>query len=822
MEHTRFALRQIAKNPGFATLAILTLALGIGANTAMFTVIDSVLLRALPYPDSDRIMVITTGDGSTVQTTSWPNYTDVRDQSRLFRQVGSYAPDFLVVHTAQSSQGTMAMKATANVFDILGATPIIGRVFNAEDNQPGAPKTVVLSAPFWREHYASDPKAVGQQLRVGDDPYTIIGVLPDGFDFSSSDAAKGIWLPYQPTPDSLRERGSSFIYLIGSLNPGVSVAAAQAELTSIARGIAQKNPDSAKDLALHAIPLRNVVTAQIKPVFLALTGALILVLLIACANVANLLLARCLARSQELAVRAALGASRGALLGQMLIEGGVLCIFGAIAGFGLAQLMLAGIRHLPPDLIPRSQEIHVRATVFAALLVAAAMVTLLSSLAPALLAMRSDPQSVLQEASRGSSGGPRRSRVSAAMVAGEVALSVILLVSSGLMFRTLYQLQHAFLGFDETNVTQFLVLPGSANGFFTALTSSATSPATSIVSRVYEPMREQLQHLAGVEDAAYTNSVPFEGIDMHGSVQIVGRPKTNDKDGPSAFLRAISSGYTRVMRIPVIRGRSITDEDTASSSYVALVNDAFARRFFNGQDPLGQQIDMGGKDTGMTKPYTIVGITADVVQNKLGQTIQPEIDLPYTQIPVSSMFYQFLVSPETNYVLRTRGHVEIVPAVRNLFRQTQPEFALDEIKTLESAHEEADFNQRLGLYLIAAFAAIAVIMVLAGLYGVLSQIVGQRRREIGIRMALGANRTLILQMILRRGLLLIAVGLGVGLIASLGAVQALKSFLYGVSPVDAATYLGVAIVLLAVGTLAALIPARRAASIEPTQALRAE
>lgn len=816
----RFALRQIAKNPGFAALAILTLALGIGANTAMFTVIDSVLLRPLPYRDADRIVAIRPVDH---EATSWPNFVDIREQARHFSDVAGYLPDFVVARTSKSSEGVFAIHATANIFDVLGVNPMLGRGFLPGDNQPGAPNVVILSAPFWREHFAADPHAVGQQLKVGDEPYTILGVLPDGFNFRESDVSKGIWIAYQPPPNAMKERGSTFLDVLGKLKPAVSMEAAQAELTAISRGIQQNYPKEAKDLRLQLIPLRNLVTSQIKPVFLALTGALILVLLIACANVSNLLLARCLARSQELAVRTALGASRRALFAQMLIEGGVLCAFGAAAGLALAHFMLIGVHRLPPDLIPRSQEIHIRATIFLALLVGAAIVTLLSSIVPAWIATRTAPQTVLQEGSRGTSGGPKRSRLSAAMVGGEVALSVVLLISSGLMFRTLYKLQHMYLGFDESNVTQFLAMPGNAAGFFTGTTKSSAQAdqANSIALRVYEPLLEKIQNLPGVESAAYTNSVPFQGIDMNSSIHILGRPEEQTQKD-HAFVRAISAGFTQVMRVPVIRGRSITADDSANSPYVALINETLARRYFGNQDPLGQQLDLGGKDTGAIKPYTIVGVTADVVQTKLGQAILPEIDLPYPQIPITGFFYGFLVAPETNYVVRTRGRVEIAPAVRNLFHQAAPEFALEEVKTLESAHGEADFNQRLGLYLVAAFAGIAVVMVLAGLYGVLSQIVGQRRREIGIRMALGADRALILRMMLQRGLMLIGIGLGLGLLASLAAQQFLKSFLYGVSPMDAGTYITVSALLTAVGMLAAFIPARRAASIEPTQALRAE
>jgi len=824
-ENIRFALRQIVKNPGFATLAILTLALGIGANTAMFTVIDSVLLRPLPYRDADRLVAVTPGARSenSVHATSWPNYQDIRQQAWLMRDVAAYMIDFVVIRTQQGSEGATAIKATANLLDILGAQPMFGRGFLAADNQPGAAKVIVLSAPFWRKHFNADPHVIGQTVRIGDEPYTVIGVLPDNFRFSGNDASSGVWLPYQPTTDALADRSSNFIYLLGSLRPGTRIEAAQDELTSIANSIAQKTPKGARGLQLHAIPYRNVVTSDVKPVLLALTGALILVLLIACANVANLLLARCLARSQELAVRTALGASRRSLMMQMLIEGGVLCAFGAAAGLVLAQLMLIGIRHLPPDLVPRADEIHFRASVFVALLIVAAVVTLISSIAPAVVAGSSDPQAVLQEGTRGSSSGPKKSRLSGAMVAGEVALSVILLVSSGLMFRTLYKLEHKYLGFDQENLTTFLAMPGNTAGFFTARQAQPANQGDSIVARVYEPMRQKLRSLPGVVDVAFANAVPLQEIDMHSSFDVVGRPK--DEHSPntnSALIRSVSGGYARVLGTPAIRGRMITEEDTASAPFVMVINETFAKRYFAGQDPIGQQLELGGKDTGMIKPYTIIGVMADAAQNKLGAAQQPEMDLPYAQIPVTSIFYQFMVAAETNYVVRTHGPIEIVSAIRNAFHESAPEFALEDFKTLRDAHDQAAFNQRLGLYLIGAFAAIAVIMVLAGLYGVLSQIVGQRRREIGIRMALGATRELILNMVLRRGLRFIGVGLAVGLLASLGVVQSLRSFLFEVSPLDAPTYFAVAVILLAVGTSAALIPARRAASIEPTQALRAE
>jgi predicted permease len=397
------------------------------------------------------------------------------------------------------------------------------------------------------------------------------------------------------------------------------------------------------------------------------------------------------------------------------------------------------------------------------------------------------------------------------------------------MFRTLYNLQHLYLGFEENNITSFMAMPGSAAGFFTLKTSESTNQADSIALRVYAPMADKLRHLPGVVDAAFTNALPFEGIDMHTSWELVGRPRSpEDANKNQALLRAVSGRYQQLMATPVLRGRTITDEDTAASPYVLTINETLAKRYFPGQNPMGQQIDFGGKtmtdkiESGMQKPYTIVGVMADSIQSKIAEPVIPEIDLPYPQIPVASFYHQFLVASETNYVVKMHGSVEIASAIRNAFHESAPEFALDNFTTMQAAHDQADFNQRLGLYLVASFAGIAVVMVLAGLYGVLSQIVGQRQREIGIRMALGADRHQILRMMLRKGLVLISIGLAVGLLASLGAERSLTSFLYGVSPMDAITYVGVMITLLLVGILAALIPARRAASIEPTQALRAE
>jgi predicted permease len=825
-DNIRFAVRQLRKNPGFATLAILTLALGIGANAAMFTVIDSVLLRPLPYRNPERIVAISPGPSTSITAdhTSWLNYRDIREQATLFRSVAAYMDDFSIVHTADTSQGVVAIKATATLFDVLGVKPVVGRPFTESDNQPGAAPVVMLSYNFWKEHFAGDPQAIGKQLRVGDEPHTIVGVLPQGLRFPSDepDAVSGVWVPVRPSSDQSFNRGASFLTVLAALREGVSLKAAQSEIESIQRQISHVDPEHARDLHLHIIPYRDVVAGEMKPVFLALAGALLLVLLIACANVANLQLARCLARSQELAMRTALGATRRALLAQMLTEGGVLCTIGAGLGFVLAQLMVNGVHRLPPDLLPRGNEIRLHGSVFLMLLAAAVASTLLSSIIPALVAMRSDPQSVLQESSRGSSAGPRRSRFSALMVAGEVALSVVLLIGGGLMFRTLYNMEHLYLGFDERNLVSFMALPGNAAGFFSPGSPRPTSEENSATERYYKPMAQRLRNLPGVVDVAFTNDAPFSGVDLHTSFEIAGRPDSEQPKNTRALVRVVSPEYTRVLGIPVIRGRNISEQDTAISPFVITINDALAKKYFPGQDPIGMRIQIAGKDNGIPQPYTIVGILGNAIQNKISESTDPEIEIPYTQILVTSKFYPLLIQPETAYLLRTQGNIDVAPEARSLFHQYVPDFALDSFTTIRAAHDKASLTHRVGLYLTASFAAIAVVMVLAGLYGVLSQIVGQRRREIGVRMALGADRQWVLTMMLRRGLILIGAGMVAGLVISASTAKSLGAFLFGVQPIDAMTYAAVILVLLVLGALAAWVPAHRAASIEPGEALRTE
>ncbi len=826
VQDLHYALRQLRKTPGMAVLAVLTLALGIGANTAIFTVIQNVLLRPLPYPDSDRLVNIAPGTKAAFAGTSWLNYLDIRNQSRLLQAAAGYSEDVTVVESADSSISVAAPRVTPNLFSLLGAKPILGRTFSEAEGQTGGPSVAVLTEGLWRESFHSDPSIVGKTIRAGGIARTVIGVLPASFQFPESmgpDAMRNaIWFPLQPTPEMLKDRGYSFFSIIGELRPGAAVSQYQHELDAIIARIPRDKGDS--KLAFRADPYQELVTGPVRPVLFALFAALGLVLLIACANVSNLLIARCLARQQEFAVRAALGASRTRLVRQMLAEGLTISVLGCALGLLFAQLSILALQKLPSGTIPRAETIAIHWSVVFTLAAIATITTVLSSLLPGLLVARANPQAALQAASRGVGSRTVSGRLSGALVAGEVALSAVLLVGAGLLFHTLWNLEQANLGIDVERVTTFTAMPADAAGFSNMSVSTDTANApTSVATLVYAPILDRMRTLPGVQDAALVTSPPLSGTGVQSSFEIVGRPKD-----PDAHTRvsAVSAGYARVLGTPMIRGRMIADSDTAAAPAIGVINEAFAKKYFPGKDAnqaaLGHQINLGGKDTGMIQPITIVGVMADQVGNSVGGEILPVLLLPQQQVPTTSLFYQALLKTIVSFVVKTRGDIPVTTEMRDLFRRDAPGYALDQFQTMQQAVDQSTFSQRLGLYLVASFAGLAIAMVVAGLYGVLSQLVGYRRREIGVRMALGATRSGVASLVLRQASILVGLGMAAGIVIALATGRLLSSFLYQVHPLDAWTYAAVILALALVGVAASLLPARKAASIQPMQALREE
>jgi len=818
-----YASRQLVKAPGLTVLAVVTLALGIGANTAIFTVIESVLLRPLPYAHPDRLLYIGGGQKPGFNNSSWMNYRDVRDQSKELDAVAGYSEDVAVVERPDESQSVVAPRVTTNLFSMLGARPMMGRTFNAAEGESNGPAVVMLSEGLWRKGFHADPGMVGKTVRLSGKPYTVVGVMPSSFRFPEQlgeGLDEAVWLPLQPTAEMLKDRGYNFFNIVGQMRAGVSVEQTQRELDSIGSHLPRTKDDNI--IYFHIMPYQEVLTGKTGSVLYALFGALGLVLLIACANVSNLLIARCLGRQQEFAVRAALGASRTRLIGQLLSEGLVLSVLGCGAGILLAELAILAVKKLPDGTIPRAETIGIHWTVVLVLALVAITTTMLSSLLPALLVARSNPQEALQAASRGVGTRAVSGKLSGWLVAGEVALSTLLLVGAGLLFHTLWNLQHSRLGFDTERVTTFIAIPADSAGFSAMSVSEDTGNAKpSVAALTYQPLLEQIRQAPGVREAALVTSPPLSGMNVGTSFSIVGQ--ANDPTNrPEARVSAVSGEYARAMGTPMMRGRMIEDSDTASTPFVVVVNEALVKRYFGNVDPLQKQLDLGGKDTGMIRPYTIVGVMADQVDDSVGGTIQPLVLVPQQQVPTTSLFYQALLQTMVSFVVKTRGEVPVAQQMKTLFHRDAPGFALDQFRTMQEAVDSSTFSQRLGLYLVGSFAGLAVVMVIAGLYGVLSQLVSYRRREIGVRMALGATRMSVAQMILRQGSILIGAGLGAGLVLAFAMTRLIKNFLYEVQALDGWTYAGVAVTLLVIGLIAAFIPARRAATIEPMEALRTE
>jgi len=820
----RYAGRQWRRSPVLTIIAVVSLALGIGANTAMFTVVESVLLRPLPYTDPDRLVDVRSWGGTSTGVVSWLDYVDICDRSRSLIAIAAYSNDAGVIQTNGASASVVTSEVTPNLFSLLGVQPLRGRTFTEQEGRPDGAPVVLVSEELWRQSLGADPAAVGGTLRVNGHDRTVVGVMPRSFAFPESagkDIEKGLWLPMQPTSEMLRERGADFFGILARRAPGAGLPRVQAELDVIAKHIRDNDSRADRKLGFHAQPYHEAVTGPVREVFLALFAAVGLVLLVVCANIANLLIARGLGRQYEFAVRAALGAGTRRLIGQVVAEAGLLSACGCGLGYLLVCWIIGAVHRLPPDIVPRSESIEVHWTVMLALGALATATTVLSAVLPALLAARVNPQSVLRTGSRNVGSRSLSTTACIWLAGGEVALSAVLLIAAGLLSRTLWDLEHTRLGFDATNVTSFVAMPADALGFGNTSVNAAAAAPASVATTVYYPLLQALRHAPGFQGAALVTAPPFSGFILQTNFSVVGRQAENPSGFP-ANLSAMSGGFAELMATRVLRGRDITEQDVDNAPYVAVINETLAKRYFADKDPLGQELDLGGEATGMLRPYAIVGVIGDQVDSSVSRPPEPMLMLSYRQIPPSSLYYAALLKTAVHFVLKTRGSVAVAPAAREIFRSHAPDLALDNFQTMKEAVDRSNFGSRIGLYLIAAFAGLAVLMVVTGLYGVLSQLATLRCREFGLRMALGATRHSIIRMVLLRGSGIVGAGLFIGIVLSLLSRRLIASFLYGVRPLDISTYSLAVIALLTIGLSAAVIPAWRAASEEPLKALRNE
>jgi len=795
----RYALRQLVKSPSFTAIAILTLALGIGACSAIFSVVNVVLLQPLDYPEANRIVAIreTNLPQFPEFSVSPPNYIDWEKQTKSYEHLAAYGGAQLNLTGEGEPQRLVGVKATAHYFDVYGVKPVLGRMLLPEEDAPGKNHVVVLSYPFWQRVFGGARDVVGREVQLNGEPYNIVGVAPLGFGLASKVDA---WIPMAFKPDETANdaRGGHYINVVGRLKPGVTVAQARAELEVIASQLAQQYPDSNKGWGILMMPLQDYSVRDVKPVLYTLLGAVGCVLLIACANLANLLLARATARHREISIRAALGASRARLVRQLLTESVVLSLFGGVAGLLLARWGLDALLALAPTSLPRITEIHLDSRVLLFSLVLSVVTGLVFGIAPAWLAARADVNEALKQGSRGSTEGGARGRLRSALVVLEVTFALMLLGGAGLLARSFMQLAHVDPGFNPANATLLrLSLPQKKY----ELPAQQTAFANALLDRV--------KALPGVQAAGITHSMPLVGDYVLG-FNIEGRPAIAPSDLPSTNYYAVTPDYFRAMGIRLIRGRTFTPQDDAKAPRVALINETMARQHFPNEDPIGKRINI---TNGPDAWREIIGIVADIKQYGVDEATSAQSYEPFAQVPFSSL----------NVVVRTNGSpAALLGALRPAVYAVDKDQPIGAIRPLEEIVADSIARQRFAMTLLTVFSLVALVIAAVGIYGVMAYSVVQRTGEFGIRMALGAQQRDVLRLVLMQGGKLIGLGLIIGLAATLAASRAMGSMLFNTSAQDPLTLGAITVLLGAVALVACLLPANRATKVNPIEALRTE
>ena len=807
----RHGIRILLRNPGFSATAILLLALGVGANTAIFSVVHAVLLRPLPYQDSSRIMQIwhvppaKSFPGLTLFSVSPANYLDWQSQNHSFEEMAAYGGANFNVGGKERPEAIPAAAVGHGFFSILRVHPVLGRTFSPEEDRPGQGHVVVLGNTVWRDHFGADPGIVGRNIVLDGEAYNVVGVMPPKFKFP--DWAQ-LWVPLAWTNEKRAVRGNHNYMVIGRLNPGVDIRAAQAEISAISSGLEQLYPEDDTGWGATILPLREQLVRDVRPALLVLLGAVAFVLLIACANVANLVLGKILARRKEIAIRTALGASRLAVLRQILAETLLLSLAGGALGLLLASFGVTLIVKFLGDQLPRSTEISLDAPVLAFTAFLALFAGILAGLLPALRFTGTDVNEALKQGqSRGSSdsgGGKTRGL----LVVSEVALSLVLLIGAGLMVRTLWQLSSVQPGFDPNNVLT-MSIPVPANKF--------TTPAAQ--TAFFDRVLQQVRATPGVESAGVIDDLPLDNGGSHQPVAIEGQPVLPMADQPELDVRLISSGYLRALRVPLLRGRDIRDSDVADKTPVALVSESMAKRFWPNEDPLGKHLTLTFFPN---KVREVVGVVGDLKLDSLDET-RPVATVywPLDQLfaPPSEPWRSFGLS----LAVRTSSDpMSAVSAVTSAVRQVDPETPVTDVVSMNGLISNSLSPQRSNMLLLVAFAGLALVLTAVGIYSVLAYTVRRRVREIGIRMALGASHSDVLKMVIADGMKPILLGVGIGFAAALALGRVVSSLLYGVPATDPLTFAMVALLLVAVGLLAMVVPAYRATRVEPIRILREE
>ncbi len=809
----KHALHLFIKSPGFTIAAISALALGIGANTAIFTVVNAVLLKPLGYPDSDRIMqILLTGPGGSGPGASIPKFQEWQRQTSIFKDVAAYdfaGPGFNI--TGDRPELIHGIHVSEGYFRVFGAPVILGRTFTQQEDSQNGGHVVVLSYGLWQRRFGGNPKVIGQALSLGGEPYTIIGVL--GRDFASDPEAE-IWIPFQFEPNSINQ--GHFFLGAAMLKPGVTVAQANAQMKLAYAEFRRRFPDADPKGGFAVQPLRDSIVQDARTSLLVLLGAVGLVLLIACANVANLLLVRATGRKREFAIRAAMGASRARVIRQLLTESVLLAVIGGVLGLALGFLGVRWLLAISPAGLPRLGEdgtaVGVDWRVLGFTLLVSCGTGILFGLFPAFSVSRTDLNSTLKESSNRAGTGFRQGKTRSLLVVTEVALAMVLLVGAALLIRTFVALRGVNAGFDAHNV---LTMEMSMNG--------DRFSKTAAIAQLSRDGRQRLNGIPGVESSAFTCCLPVEG-QFGLPFAIAGRPVDPSKGQPGAGWMQASPDYYKTFKIPVIRGREFTDADTASSPGVVIINEALEKQYFKNENPIGQQIFIG---KGMGPPFEeparqIVGVVGNTHDRGLDQDTPPLMIVPDSQVLDAMTALNAKIVP-LRWAVRTHGDPKVLSAaIAEQLRQASEGFPVSHIRTMEEIVSRTTSRQSFNMMLLTIFGAIALVLAAIGIYGLIAYSVQQRTQEIGIRMALGADRGVIRKMVVWDGMRLTLIGMVVGIGASFGLTRLIASFLFGVKTWDPTAFIAVPVVLASVALLAVWLPAMRAARVEPMMALRVE